>query len=805
MSEESPRSIDGLIDGYPAYDGQLASRRTREARDGAFVDASRVLGSTLGDALGHDLYAHQAAAIESLLDGENVTVATSTASGKTYVYALYFALLKRRNPDARALLCYPTKALSRDQERSLTDLYDRLGLDVSIGVYDGDTPTGRRREIREESDVVISNVAAINVYLESHHGWADFYGGCELVAIDEAHAYTGVHGMHVAWTIRRLRRVLDRYGSDPQLVCTSATIGNPADHVRNLTGAGATVVDEDGSPRGRREIAFWDPPFDDDPPAEYDLETYLGAKRSAASEASDLLVHLAKRGVQTIGFARSRQGTEVAAKRAERTASDHPADRPIEVAPYHAGHGRETRRETERRLEGGDLDGVIATSALELGIDVGTVDATVLAGYPGTRQSFWQRVGRAGRGRADALSVLVARADAIDRYVLEHPEYLLGEPVEECVVDLSNNVVYARHLLCAADEIPLTEADRRWFGADGEAAIDAPDDRFDRAIEMWRDAGKVVGELDRGVQYDGPPRPQADVSMYATSGERFLVRCENGEIDMEPIGRDRAYREFHEGALVLHDGTEYEVTELVESVPQPYVTLRQVSTTEYTITDSDKRVRDLDPREVRDFGGGYRLSYGTGTVRIHYDRYRRIDVFSGRSRAPPRPTGLPPIDLRTQLTWIEMPPELGARVIDRVPDEELLDPDSVSMGAADYTVLGGLHGAEHGMIKLAPLELRMDKSDLGGLSTLVHPDSGVPTWFIHDAVEGGVGFARGIYDHFESLADRTREHVATCGCDGVAGCPACLMDTQCGNRNEPLHASATVEILAAVVDRLARG
>ncbi|WP_135820929.1 DEAD/DEAH box helicase [Halostella litorea] len=787
-------SPDHLRERFPGYEDQIEHVATQPGAEAEYVDAASVLGADLADALGHDLYTHQAAAIERLLDGENVAVATSTASGKTYVYALYFALLKRRDPDARALFCYPTKALSRDQERALNDLYDDLGMDVTVAVYDGDTPRDRRRAIREGADVVVSNFAGINVYLAHHRKWRDAFANCRLLAVDESHSYTGVHGMHVAWTLRRLRRVLDYYGSDPRIVCTTATIGNPVEHAEALTGAPFVAVDDDGSPHGRRRIVLWDPPFDDDVAEEFDIDEFLGAKRSANDEAASVLAHLGLNGVQTLTFARSRQGVELAAKAAERAAGEHPSGNYLSVEPYHAGHGKESRRGTEHRLKSGDLDGVVSTNALELGIDVGSVDAAVTAGYPGTRQSFWQQVGRAGRGTADALGVLVARADAIDQYVLENPDYLLGDAMEDAVVDLDNDVVYARHLLCAAQELPLDRDDARWFGGA---------DRLERAVGMWRAAGRFVGHLDHGVQYDGAPRPQADISMYAASGEQFDVRCENGEIEMEPIDRQRAYRDFHPGALALHDGAEYEVTDLVEDVPQPYVSVREVRTNEYTRTQSEKSVSDVERERVRDLGGGYRLCFGTGTVSVHYSHYERVDVSTGKPKGPPEATGLPPVDLRTQLMWVETPRDLFERVVAAIPDDKLAEPSgAASLGTKEWTFLGGLHGAEHAMIKLAPLELRMDKGDMGGLSVNRHPETGVPTWFIHDTVEGGIGFAKGIYEHADAVLARTRERVADCDCGGVNGCPACLMDVQCGNGNEPLHAPATVEVLDAVLERL---
>ncbi|MXR51996.1 DUF1998 domain-containing protein [Halovenus sp. WSH3] len=800
MSEYTPTTDEVLDPGtlresYPDYEGQLQHTQTLPAREADHVPASSVLPARLADALGADLYSHQGEALELLTDGDDVTVATSTASGKTWIYTLYFALLKQRNPDARGIFLYPTKALSADQEAAINDLFERLGVDATAETYDGDTPSDRRPLIRDRADVVISNFAGINVYLNSHAKWRSLFRDCELLVLDESHTYTGIHGMHVAWTLRRLRRLLDYYGADPQVVCSTATIGNPADHSRQITGSESAVVDEDGSPRGRREIAFWQPRVTDEEAGALTDDGLLPAMRQGANgETAELAAHLGLHGVQTLAFTRSRQGTEIAAKQAVNAAREHPDGGYLDVDPYHAGLSKEKRRSIEYALKQGDTDIVFTTNALELGIDIGSVDATVLSGYPGTRQSFWQQVGRAGRGTSTALSALVPRGDAIDQYILDNPEYLLADDVEDAVVDLDNDAVYARHVLCASAERPLTRADAEWFG---------PEDRLRRAVEMWRDAGQMTGDLDRGAQYDGPPRPQADISMYASTDEQYSVRCTNGDIDMEPLGRDRVYREYHPGALTLYDGQQYEVQEVVEDVPRPYVELRAVSTREYTRTLSDKQIRDIESQRRIDLGGGFVLHAGMGTVDVHYHSFKRIDIDTGQPVGPPQATGLEPLSLRTQLTWIRLPERLLDRVLGEIPDDSMLDPPEESpLGDQEWTLAGGLHGAEHGMIKLAPLTLRLDNSDMGGLSTLAHPETHSPVWFIHDAVEGGVGFAHSIYDNFEAVAAKTRERVDSCDCGRDEGCPACLMSSQCGNENEPLHRPATTAILDAVLDRL---
>ncbi|WP_435102003.1 DEAD/DEAH box helicase [Halarchaeum sp. P4] len=794
---DAPLTGHDLEATYPDYEGQIRQIATQDARDADTVPASEVLDPALAARLDFDPYTHQATALDALADGENVTVATSTSSGKTLVYALQIARNYLNDEETRALLVYPTKALARDQERALNDLYDDLGLDIRVEVYDGDTPSEVRTEYREEANVVITNFSGVNVYLDGHRRWHEFYGDCELLAIDESHTYVGVHGMHVAWTIRRLRRVLAHYGSDPQVVCTTATVGNPAEHTEALTGKPTTVVDEDGSPRGARDIVFWDPPLDAGALSdEAGFEDYLDAKASAGEEGAELLAHLGLHGVQTLAFTRSRQGAEIGAKQAARAASDHPKSGSLSTEPYHAGLGKETRRGIEYRLKSGQLDGVVSTNALELGIDVGSVDATLLTGYPGTRQSFWQQLGRSGRGTSDALSVLVARSDAIDQYVLDNPDYLLADAVEDAVVDLSNDPVYARHLLCAAAELPLTHEDERWFG--GASVEGAADDRLERAVEMWRRAGQVVGDLERGVRYDGAPRPQSDISMYASSDVQFDVRCANGEIDHEPIDRERAYRDYHEGALFLHDGQTYEVVAFEEDTPNPAVTVEEVAVDEYTETRSTTRIHDLEEKERRELANGYALCWGEGIVDVHYAEYARREIQTGNLVEPPQPTGLGPLSLHTQLCWIELPDDAATRLVNAWLDGDDVDASEVAPGDAEREYMGGIHAAEHALIKLAPLELKLSADDLGGLSVREHPETGGATLFVYDGVAGGLGFSKALFEQLDAVGVRARERIAACDCD-TAGCPSCVMDANCGDENDPLNTPVARRLLDEVL------
>ena len=819
-------SEETLSESFPKYDGQIVETHHLTQKPAQTTPAEAVLPESLTERISNELFEHQATALAALADDENVVVTTSTSSGKTWVYALQIARMHLYNPETTALCLYPMKALTRDQERELNNkLRDDWGLDVKIGVYDGDTPTDRKREIRESADVILTNPAGLNVYLPRHNrdsGWRRFYANLDLIVVDEAHEYAGVTGTHVAWILRRLRRIVRAYDANPQFVLTTATIGNPADHARRLTGELFTVIDEDGSPRGSRDIVLWEPPVDwdqitdddekhtaatdqagstksgaseSDPAAEFER-----ARQSTGSEAAQVTAHLASHNTQTLQFCSARQGTEIAAKQTLDTArsSDN-----LAVEPYHAGLGKRLRRRVENGLKDGRLDAVATTNALELGIDIGSVDATVTAGYPGTKQSFWQQIGRAGRGTTDALSVLVGGDDAIDAYIFDHPSYLFNETVEDAVVSVDNEPVYADHLLAAADERPLSDADAGLLGSET---------RLRETVQMWQDAGVLeqTGRLDgTGVGYAGDPRPQGRLSLYNTSGREFAVICidTDAQIDHDPVAAERAYRDYHEGALFLHAGQQYEVVNVDDESSQPRILVKQTNTGKYTQTLSTKQITELHAQEHHSLAGAYDRYFGRGTVKITYDQYLVRQISTGEVVRGPLPTQSPPMELNTELMWVSLPPNHVALTIDRL-DVPLLSPTARSSGdtrvpdeAAQYTYGGGIHAAEHGLIQLAPLELLVDNNDIGGLSTLNHPHETVsgPVWFIHDGIDGGIGFTRAIYDHFETLTERTRDHIAQCRCDRRRGCPLCIMSEDCGNNNDPLDRATGKLILNDVL------
>jgi DEAD/DEAH box helicase domain-containing protein len=754
---------------YPNYTGQIEHVETVPEEKADTVRASEVLPKGIADALDHDLYTHQADALDALSEGEDICVSTSTSSGKTLIYGLEIARQYIRDPDSRAVIVHPMKALSRDQRKELEGLFEDLGLSIDVGVYDGDVTSSEKRRVRNECEVVITNFAGLNQYLPHHSGWSEVLGNLETVVVDESHMYTGIQGMHVAWIARRLLRLAesDRYGSSPQVILTSATIGNPKEHSKSLTGRDVTVVEEDGSPRGRRDLVFWNPPTYNDDGFE--------VRRSTHRESSEVLAHLTHYGRQTLMFAPSRKMTELDTKWARDFLKEQYKDTSTRIEPYNAGYKKDERRELENLLNSEGLDGVVSTTALEVGINIGSMEATVLSGYPGSRVSFWQQVGRSGRGRKDALSVLVGMNSSVDQYIMRNPEYLLEEDVEDAVVDLDNNQVYAEHVLVASKEMPLSGDDREYFG-----------DRLEKVLGMYENRNEVSGTLDTGVRYTGDKRPEAEVDIYATSRERYelVIRGDETETTLPSVDKNRAYRDFHPGAVHLHRGRYYKVENFEEGT-NPRIVLEPTSVDYYTEAMRDVDIRDLEEKGTKQVGE-YEVSWGMGKVLEYYPTYQKKRI-SNDNVIGMSETGLTdPVELYTQVVWLSIPQDTETRIDDKYE--------------ASDAFIGGVHAMEHSMINMTPLELMVDSKDIGGLSTRFHNYTEGPSMFIYDGVDGGIGFSRAIYDKYTELAERSKELIEGCTCEGTSGCPGCVMDYMCGDNNEPLHTEAAVEILEGIVD-----
>jgi DEAD/DEAH box helicase domain-containing protein len=740
--------------------GRADGRLVREAREGpgraSFVDVPEGLHPDVRGALERlgikALYSHQAEAIVAAQSGPTV-VTTGTASGKSMCFNLPTLHILCQQPQARALYLYPTKALAQDQARALASF--GLPKRVRPAIYDGDTPREARADIRRRSNVVLSNPDMLHMgILPNHPAWADFFANLAVVVIDEAHVYRGVFGSHVANVLRRLLRIAAAYGTEPLVMLASATIANPRELAERLTGLEEVrLIDEDGSPAPHRRIAMWNPPLTDEK---------LGARRSALAEAAELLATLVREGARTICFMKSRKGVEILSRLVkDDVQSTHP-ELAEQVAPYRAGYTSQQRRELEQRLMSGELRAVITTDALELGIDIGELDAAVVVTFPGTVASLRQMWGRAGR-RGRGLAVYVAGEDALDQFFCRQPEQFLERAVEAAILDHESPLIYRQHLLCAAHEGPLSHADSEFLGPWWEAVA-----------ELMESAGELRRRTEPSVTF--VPRsaggyPAADVSLRSASPESYaIVDVSSGEV-LGTTESTRAHSTVHEGAIYLHLGRSYEVRELRRALVNPF------SGDWYTqpkrATDTEI-VKLLDRREAL----GVTLSFGEVSVTDTVLAYQRRRL-SDHAQVDLVALDLPPVSFSTQALWFELD---AAELAEEVSMEQLL---------------GSLHATEHAQIAVLPLIAMCDRWDIGGLSTNFHPQTGVPTIFIYDGHPGGIGISRTAFNRFEELCEDAHDLISGCPCS--RGCPSCVQSPKCGNLNEPLSKAGALIVLEGLL------
>jgi DEAD/DEAH box helicase domain-containing protein len=726
----SRRAVESLGD-------TVASLPPREATLVKFPDLQRELTEALRKMGASRLYSHQMEAYERLRAGENVVVATATASGKSLCYKIPAFQNALGRAKSRALFLYPTKALAQDQLGKIK----AFGLrGVHPATYDGDTPHALRADIRRRANILLTNPDMLNIgILPNHEAWAEFLRNLEIVAVDEAHVLRGVFGSHVAAVLRRLRRVAMLHGGDPRFVLTSATIANPQELAESLTGLPFTLVDNDGASTGERRVIFRNPPL---------LDKEKGERRSLLTEGALVFANLVSQGVRTIAFARTRKAAELIYRYAANRLGVEGARR---ISPYRAGYTPRERREIEGRLFRGDLLGVVSTNALELGVDVGALDAVVCCGYPGSVASIWQQWGRAGRGKDPALAVYIPGRDSLDQFLFENPPRVLGRRVEAARVTMENPYILGPHLLAAAHEAPLDADDEEYFGPAYRSVARAMME--DKALVS--SGGRLV--------YVGGDNPARNISLRSASSETVLIADGEGEL-IGTAEATRAPSELHPGATYLHRGTAYEVEEL--DLASHQAVARRVPNRYYTRPRVETDVEILEEIEKRDLANGASLHWGRVRSTDSVTYFKKVRVADDKEVGV-YPLDLPDVILETQALWVTLPP---------LPREAR--PSFESFG-------GALHAGEHGMIGLLPLFAMCDRADIGGLSTPVHRQSRLPTVFVYDGYPGGVGISRRGYDAFESLARDTLGVITRCPCE--RGCPACIQSPKCGNWNEPLR------------------
>lgn len=698
------------------------------------------------------LYRHQVAAIRSVRTGHHTVIVAGTASGKSLAYQLPIAETLASDPGATALLLYPTKALSRDQVRGLVAVATD---DVVAAVYDGDTPADERRWIRTNANTVLTNPDMTHVgILPNHPAWARVLAGLRFVVVDELHTLRGAFGSHTALVLRRLRRLAAAHGADPTFVFTSATIGNPGELASSLIGADVAVVDQDTAPRSPRTVVLWNPPLEDE---------ITGARGSALMEATGAFSDLVTAEVPTILFARSRKATELAFVRARERLDDRHAER---IAPYRAGYRPEERREVEQRLASGSLLGVATTNALELGIDIGGLDAAVLSTFPGTVASFRQQIGRAGRSGADALAVLVAGQDQLDQYYMAHPGELFSRSAESVVVNPENPTIAAGHIQCAAHEAPLVPEDRAWFG-----------DAFEEAVTSLV-AEDQLGIREGRVFWKGGRSPAGGIDLRGIGGARYVIVDRDGDL-LGTVDEGRAFSQNHEGAVYLHQGETYVVDQL--DLAQREVRVHAAAPGSYTQTKVEKDLAITSIAATTRLGS-VTVAYGLVDVETHVVEYRRKDLRTG-TLLDSIPLDLPPRRFGTQAVWYAFPPDAFAMA-----------------GVAMTDVPGTLHAMEHCAIGILPVLAVCDREDIGGLSTPFHTGAGGPVFFIYDGYPGGTGIAPLAYDLAQRHVAATGDAIANCPC--ATGCPSCVHSPKCGNFNEPLDKAGAHRVLSWWRDRM---
>ena len=731
-------------------DGRLVHDDTDGARSARLVPAPQELGPSVNRALASAgivyLYAHQEQALRAAFDGPTI-ITTGTASGKSLCFQLPTLEVLSGDAHARALYLYPTKALAQDQARAIQAF--GLHRQVRPAIYDGDTPRAQRSQIRRRSNLILTNPDMLHVGILPHHqSWDELFANLAFVVIDEAHTYRGVFGSHVGNVLRRLRRVAAIHGSQPRFLLASATIANPRELAEELTGLeGFQVVDDDAAPRAERRVAMWNPPLFDEA---------LGLRGSPLYEAAELFSELIKAGARTICFMKSRKGVELILRHATDRLEPDLAER---ISPYRAGYTPGQRQEIQRRLTEGELLGVVATDALELGIDIGQLDAAICVTFPGTVASLRQMWGRAGR-RGRGLAVYVAGDDALDQFFCRHPAEFLERPVESAILDHESPEIYAEHVLCAAHEAPLSDADTPFLGPGWrEHAEQLAGDGLLRE----RAGGFVPGRTD--------DYPAGRVALRSASADSFiLIDSASGEL-IGSVEAQRAYSTVHEGAIYLHMGRSYEV--VVLDVDSRRALLEPFSGDYFTQTKRES-MTFITRLEAQRETLGLTLCFGQVVYSETVLGYQRKGL-QDHQVIDFQTLDLPTIEFHTRALWYGLDDVIAAEPF---PPEVLL---------------GSLHALEHGQIAVLPLIAMCDRWDIGGLSTNAHPQTDGPTIFIYDGHPGGVGITRRGYEAFERLVGDARRLIGECPCSG--GCPSCVQSPKCGNLNEPLSKRGALELL----------
>jgi DEAD/DEAH box helicase domain-containing protein len=727
------------------YDGQVAAMRelpARDARYGYVADGLHpaVEGVLRGMGIEH-LYSHQVAAIEEIRAGHNVVIVTGTASGKTLCYNIPVAEMLAEDPLATALYLFPTKALTQDQLRSIGKFESKeAGINFLAGTYDGDTPQNLRRKIRDNGNVLLTNPDMLHQgILPQHIRWNRFFSHLKYIVIDELHAYRGVFGSNLANVMRRLHRICAHYGSNPQFICCSATIANPREHAESITGRAMSIVDDDGSPRGGKKFVLWNPP---------EIETAAkgipgqwrvgGDRRSSLGEAVGLMAKLVEEGVQTITFVRTRLASELVFRDTRERLKHISRKLADSVHAYRGGYLAEDRREIERRLVNKEILGVASTNALELGIDIGSLDACIIVGYPGAIASLWQQAGRAGRGKDESLVILIAQNAPIDQYLMAHSDYLFAQNPEQAVVDPDNPHITIGHVKCAIHELPLSDEEAKIFG------------EFAPMLLELMDEDKLVKHINDRWYWSHVQYPAAEVSLRNISGPVYTIQDEaDGYKVIGTLDEISALSQLFTHAVYLHGAETYFVNKLDIEEKVAFVERRDLDY--YTQSVQVSQIRIDEAEEDRVWRGGL-LGFGDVTVTTSTPMFKKIK-FHSRDSLGFEQLELPAQTLETVAYWFAPPQEMVTEMIRK-----------------QFIVAEALVGVANVLLEIAPIFVMCDTQDIG---TVVDAAClGRDALFFHDKYPGGMGYARRCLDDIEEMMQTAYTVISECSCKD--GCPSCV-------------------------------
>ncbi len=672
------------------------------------------------------LYSHQGQAYNIIKDGKNIIIVTPTASGKTLCYNLPVLNSILEDDNCRALYLFPTKALSQDQLAELHYLIERLEADIKTYTYDGDTEVTARKNIRRSGHIVVTNPDMLHTGILPHHTkWIKLFENLKYVVIDEIHNYRGVFGSHVANVIRRLQRICNFYGSDPQFIAASATIANPRELAEKLTGTQVELLDENGAPRGPKDIIFYNPPV---------VNRQLGIRRSYILEARSLARIFLQNNIKSIIFTRSRLRTEVLLSYLKEESRQGK-----EIRGYRGGYLPGERREIEKGLRNGEITGVVSTNALELGIDIGRLDVCIMAGYPGTIASTWQQSGRAGRRNNRSLAILVASSSPLDQYIINHPDFFFEHPVESALINPDNLLILMAHIKCAAFELPFKDGED--FGVETT-----------EEILSYLEEQRILRHRAGNWYWMAERYPAEDVSLRSASSDDFAVIDNTDQARVKVIGRvDRfsALTTIHKDAIYLHESNQYQVKELDLDGKKAYV--KQVNVNYYTDASLavDLRILDqFDDKIVHDL----KVEHGEVVVTARATMFKKIK-FQTHENVGYGDINLPEVEMHTSAYWFSLPLELENRL-------------------GKKGMESGLLGLANLLVNIAPQHLMCDPSDIKESIQVRSPYTGSPTIFIYDGYPGGLGMSEKLFRIHTELLTRAREHLRDCPCD--SGCPACV-------------------------------